>query len=488
MDTALLVTATACSLIAAALAALVLIRFASVGRGRETFERELRALGTQVEVLKSQGVDLERDLRQDLAIHRNEQASAAQMLRTEVGEQTARFTQTTQQQFASHTQAQSEQLKRFAEGLAQLQQTLLQQLSTAAAAQAEQAKLAADRLMQLTQSSDQRLDAIRVALEQRLDVLRTENAKKLDEMRATVDEKLQTTLEQRLGASFKQVSDRLEQVHRGLGEMQTLAAGVGDLKRVLTNVKSRGVWGEVQLSTLLSEALTPQQYAANVETVPDTNRRVEFAIRLPGKGDDGRPCWLPIDCKFPLEDWRRLHDALERADLAAADESRKSLMDFMKQQAKTIRDLYVSPPFTTDFAILFVPTEGLYAEIMARPGFAEMLQREYRVMVTGPTNFLALLNSLQMGFRTLAIEQRSSEVWKVLGAVKTDFLKFSDILAKTQKKLQEASNTIDEARGKSTTITRKLRDVEALPEVDAVQLLEGVLPPELADDPADEPR
>ncbi len=488
MDTPLLVAAVLLSGVSAVLALFVLLRHSAGARADERVHESLHALTTRLEVLKAQGVDLERDLRQDLAIQRNEQANAAQMLRTEVGEQTTRFTHTTQQQFAAHTQAQSEQLKAFAERLAQLQQTMLQQLSAAANAQASQAKFAVEGMTQLRQSSDQRLEAIRVALEQRLDALRSENAKKLDEMRATVDEKLEKTLEQRLGASFKQVSDRLEQVHRGLGEMQTLAAGVGDLKRVLTNVKSRGVWGEVQLSTLLSEALTPQQYASNVETVPGTNRRVEFAIRLPGKGDDERPCWLPIDCKFPLEDWRRLHDALERADLAAADESRKSLMDFMKQQAKTIRDLYVSPPFTTDFAILFVPTEGLYAEIMARPGFAEMLQREYRVMVTGPTNFLALLNSLQMGFRTLAIEQRSSEVWKVLGAVKTDFLKFSDILAKTQKKLQEASNTIDEARGKSTTISRKLRDVEALPEVDAVQLLEGVLPAEIAEDAADEPR
>jgi DNA recombination protein RmuC len=315
------------------------------------------------------------------------------------------------------------------------------------------------------------LEQVRATVEQRLDVLRGDNAQKLEQIRATVDEKLHATLEQRLGASFKQVSDQLEQVYKGLGEMQTLATGVGDLKRVLANVKTRGTWGEVQLGALLAEMLTAQQFDANVETVPGSGKRVEFAIRLPGRGDDGKPCWLPVDAKFPLDDWQRLQDALERADAAAADASRKSLADFLKLQAKTIHNSYVSPPFTTDFAILFVPTEGLYAEMMSRPGFAELLQRDYRVTLSGPNNFLALLNSLQMGFRTLAIEQRSSDVWKVLAAIKTDFARFGDILARTQKKLHEASSTIDEARSKTTTITRKLRDVEALPEADADRLL-----------------
>jgi DNA recombination protein RmuC len=308
-------------------------------------------------------------------------------------------------------------------------------------------------------------------VEQRLDLLRGENAKKLDEMRATVDEKLQATLESRLGESFKLVSDRLEQVHKGLGEMQNLAAGVGDLKRVLTNVKTRGTWGEVQLGALLDEVLAPGQFDRNVATRPGSSERVEYAIRMPGRGDDGAPCWLPIDCKFPLDAWQRLQDAIERADVDAVEASRRTLEQFFKTQAKDIRDKYVAPPHTTDFAILFVPTEGLFAEAVARPGLADALQRDCRVMLAGPTTLAATLNSLQMGFRTLAIEKRSTEVWRVLGAVKTEFVKFGDILAKTQKKLQEASNTIDQARGKSTTIARKLRDVEALPLADSEQLL-----------------
>ena len=290
-----------------------------------------------------------------------------------------------------------------------------QQLTAMAGLQQRQLQNFGEQLGALTATSEQRLEAVRVTVEQRLDALRVDNSAKLEQMRATVDEKLQATLDQRLSASFKTVSERLEQVHRGLGEMQSLATGVGDLKRVLANVKTRGMWGEVQLAALLAEVLTPQQYAANVETVPGSNRRVEFAIKLPGRGDDAAVCWLPVDAKFPLEEWQRLQDALERADMPAADGARKALADFLRAQAKTIRAAYVAPPYTTDFAILFVPTEGLYAEMMARAGFAEALQRDYRVTLTGPTNFLALLNSLQMGFRTLAIEQRSSEVWRVLG-------------------------------------------------------------------------
>jgi DNA recombination protein RmuC len=393
-------------------------------------------LRTHLQSLSAQNERLERELRAELVQARIESTGNAQTARGELSATIGQFSQTLQAQLATMAHVQNE------------------------------------RLSTLTLSNEQRLEAVRKTLEQRLELLRSDNAQKLEQMRATVDEKLHATLELRLGESFKQVSDRLEQVHKGLGEMQTLAVGVGDLKRVLTNVKTRGTWGEVQLGTLLAEVLTPQQFDKNVETVPNSGKRVEFAIRLPGKGD-GKPCWLPVDAKFPLDDWQRLQDALERADASAADVSRKALADFLKLQARTIRDSYVSPPFTTDFAILFVPTEGLYAEMMSRPGFAELLQRDYRVTLTGPTNFLALLNSLQMGFRTLAIEQRSSEVWKVLAAVKTDFTKFGEILGRTQKKLQEASNTIDEARGKSTTIARKLRDVEALPDVDTERLLTG---------------
>ena len=329
----------------------------------------------------------------------------------------------------------------------------------------------AQTLAQLTESNERRLDAIRATVEQKLELLRADNTHKLEQMRATVDEKLQTTLERRLGESFKLVSDRLEQVHKGLGEMQTLAVGVGDLKRVLTNVKTRGTWGEVQLGMLLSEVLTPQQYDANVETVPGSRKRVEYAIRFPGRGEDGAPCWLPVDAKFPLNDWQRLQDALERADAPAADAARKALADFLRLQAKTIRESYVAPPHTTDFAILFVPTEGLYAEMMSRPGFAEQLQRDFRVTLTGPTNFLALLNSLQMGFRTLAIERRSSEVWKTLAMVKTEFTRFADVLAGVKKKLDEAGSTIDKAGVRTRAMARTLHEVEALPDEEAERLL-----------------
>jgi DNA recombination protein RmuC len=261
-------------------------------------------------------------------------------------------------------------------------------------------------------------------------------------------------------------------VHKGLGEMQSLAVGVGDLKRVLSNVKRRGTWGEMQLGALLSEILIPGQYGINVETIPGTGRRVEFALRMPGRADEPA-CWIPIDAKFPVEEWERLQDALERADVEAAEGARKALAGFLRQQAKMVRANYVSPPHTSDFAFLYLPTESLYAEMMARSGLADELQREHRVMIAGPSNFLALLNIVQMGFRTVAIEQRTSEVWLTLGAVRTEFRKFADVLQRAQKKLQEASNTIEEARGKTTTIERRLREVEGVPENESGRLLRG---------------
>jgi DNA recombination protein RmuC len=445
----------------AVLAAAVLWRVSGLGRQREEETRgairESAELRTRLESLTTQLAHVERDVRQDLANTRTEQGVAAGGLRTEVAGALGQFRDTTQQQLTDMATLQQRQLTAFAADLAKL-----------------------------TQSNEQRQDAMRATIEQRLDALRVDNAAKLEQMRATVDEKLQTTLEQRLGESFKIVSERLEQVHRGLGEMQSLATGVGDLKRVLANVKTRGMWGEVQLAALLAEVLTPQQYGANVETVPGSGQRVEFAIRLPGRGHDDVPCWLPVDAKFPLEEWQRLQDALERADLAAADAARKSLADFLRGQAKTIRGAYVSPPHTTDFAILFVPTEGLFAEMMARPGFAEALQHDYRVVLVGPTNFLALLNSLQMGFRTLAIEQRSSEVWRVLGAVKTEFAKFGDVIAKAKEKLDQASRTLDQTGVRSRAISRQLREVEALPDDDAQRLLGSPLLHDADDAPVDD--
>ena len=317
---------------------------------------------------------------------------------------------------------------------------------------------------------------MRSTVEQKLTAIQTDNEKKLEQMRATVDEKLHATLEQRLGESFKQVADRLEQVHRGLGEMQGLAKDVGSLNRVLTNVKTRGMFGEVQLAGLLEQVFTPEQYGAQVETVPGSNARVDFAIKLPGRRDDGLPLWLPIDAKFPREDYDRLLDAQERADKPEADAAARAIEQRLRLEAKTIREKYVAPPHTTEFAILFVPTEGLYAEALRRPGLMEALQREYRVTLAGPTTLLATLTSLQMGFRTLALEQRSAEVGEVLGAVKTEFGKFGDVLTKTRKKLKEATDTIDDAQTRTNVMTRKLKSVESLSESRAQALLPGPAP------------
>jgi DNA recombination protein RmuC len=339
----------------------------------------------------------------------------------------------------------------------------------------KQMKLAIDSLdaglAAMRNASDERFENLRATIDRKLKEIQEGNAAKLDEMRKTVDEKLQGTLEKRLGESFKQVSERLELVHKGLGEMQTLASGVGDLKRVLTNVKTRGTWGEVQLSNLLEQILIPEQYAANVATKPGSPERVEFAIKLPGRERGEGQVWLPIDAKFPKEDYERLVEAAERANPEAVELAAKALEEQVRHEASEIQKKYVDPPHTTDFGILFLPTEGLYAEVLRRPGLAERLQRENRVMVAGPTTLAALLNSLQMGFRTLAIEQRSSEVWQVLGAVKTEFAKFGEVMDKVQKKLQEATNVIDTAKSRSNVIRRKLKDVEGLPSAQATALL-----------------
>lgn len=375
--------------------------------------------------------------------------------------------------------------------LATFQQMLLTQSGDVARTQNEQIDSFRGQLAQtqvqteaalrrFSETLAEQLQRLSEANERRLIALQQGNEQKLDQMRATVDEKLSATLEQRLGESFKQVADRLEQVHKGLGEMQTLARDVGSLNRVLTNVKTRGIFGEVQLAALLDQVFTPEQYAVNVATVPKSNDRVEFAIRLPGQRDDGQPLWLPIDAKFPREDYERLLDAHERADAPGVEIAAKAIENRLKLEAKAIRDKYIAPPHTTDFGILFVPTEGLYAEALRRPGLVDTLQREYKVMLAGPTTLLATLTSLQMGFRTLALEKRSAEVWEVLGAVKTEFGKFGDVLAKTKKKLEEAANTIDQAEVRSRAMARQLKGVEALPEARALQLLPA------RDDAADE--
>ncbi|MFC5428559.1 DNA recombination protein RmuC [Paraburkholderia denitrificans] len=426
---------------------------------------------------------------------RNEIARTAQASRSEFGGGFAQVQQALASHLTSIATVQNNQIDGFAQQLVKLTETNAQQLEAVRQSLQQQAQQARDeqgaalrhfgnvlaqQLAQLTEANDRRFAEVRATLEQRLKDIEANNAAKLEEMRRTVDEKLHATLEQRLGESFKLVSDRLEQVHRGLGEMQTLAAGVGDLKKVLTNVKTRGTWGEVQLEALLEQMLTPDQFAKNVATVPKSSERVEFAIRLPGRGDAGAgdaaaPVWLPIDAKFPREDYERLIDAQERADVAAIDEAGRALEARIKAEARTIAEKYVAPPHTTDFALLFLPTEGLYAEILRRPGLTDLLQRDFRVTVAGPTTLTALLNSLQMGFRTLAIERRSSEVWQVLGAVKTEFGKFGDVLAKTKTQLETVTRSIEAAEVRTRAMNRKLRDVEALPGEEATNLLGDAL-------------
>ncbi len=324
----------------------------------------------------------------------------------------------------------------------------------------------------LRRGVEDQLTRVQRANEEQLGRLLTDNNMKLEQMRQTVSEKLEGTLERRLGESFKMIGDRLEAVHKGLGEMQTLAIGVGDLKKVMTNVKTRGIWGEIQLGTLLEQLLAPEQYGVNIQTKKEHNGRVEFAIKLPGKGEGTQEfVWLPIDAKFPMENYHRLVDCHDRGDLVAAELEIKALEVFIKASAKDISQKYLSPPDTTDFAFMYLPTEGLYGEVTRRAGLLETLQRDYRVTVTGPANFAATLNALQMGFRTLAIQKRSSEVWEILGAAKTEFGKFDDILGKVQKKIQEAGNVIDDAQRRGRVIVKKLKAVQELPEGEAARLL-----------------
>ena len=316
-----------------------------------------------------------------------------------------------------------------------------------------------ERFSQMSESTARGLENLRTSLQSQLTMLRQENDQQLSAMRRTVDEQLTQHLDKRLNASFAQVSARLEQVYKGLGEMQNLAVGVGDLKKVLTNVKTRGIWGEMQLGALLGQVLTREQYAENIEIVPGSQERVEFAVRLPGK--DEHAVWLPIDSRFPQEDYLRLVEASQQGDAAGVETARRALMTRVKIEGKRIASKYIAPPHSTDFAIMFLPVEGLYAEVMRDMDTAEQLQREQRVVIAGPSTFAALLNALQMGFRTLAIEQRSSEVWKLLGAVKNDFGRFAEVLEKTQQRLRQASDSIDTAFTRTRAIQRRLGQVEA---------------------------
>ena len=341
--------------------------------------------------------------------------------------------------------------------LAALQKTLADTLTT--------------QLQGLSESNARRMNEVRETMEKQLNQLQSTNSAKLDEMRATVDEKLQNTLQARLGESFKQVADRLEQVHKGLGEMQTLAQGVGDLKHLLTNVKTRGIFGEAQLASLLEQVFTVDQYGAQIATKPGSKNVVDFAVKLPGRSMDGEPLWLPIDAKFPNEDYERLLEAQANADVMGAEAAGKALEQRIRLEAKSISEKYIEPPYTTDFAILFLPTEGLYAEVLRRPGLMESLQREHRITLAGPTTLLAMLSSLQMGFRTLALEKRSSEVWQVLGAVKTEFAKFGGMLDKARSQTETVLKTLTDADVRTRAMGRALKQVEALPEDQSAKLL-----------------
>ena len=393
---------------------------------------------------------LERELRREMT-------ESARAGRQETAQNLATFQQTLVQQSAEATRTQNTQIDAFGQQLAGLQKSLSDTLST--------------QLTGLSESNARRMAEVRQTLDIQLAQLQTTNAAKLDEMRATVDEKLQSTLQARLGESFKQVADRLEQVHKGLGEMQTLAQGVGDLKHLLTNVKTRGIFGEAQLASLLEQVFVSDQYAVQVATRPGSKNVVDFAIKLPGKADDGTPLWLPIDAKFPNEDYERLLDAQGRAHVADAEAAGKALEIRIRLEAKSIAEKYIEPPYTTDFAILFLPTEGLYAEVLRRPGLMEALQREHRITLAGPTTLLAMLSSLQMGFRTLALEKRSSEVWQVLGAVKTEFGKFGDVLAKVKSQTEGVLKTLDNAEVRSRAMGRALKKVEALPDAQVPHLI-----------------
>ncbi len=441
-------------LLVLAAAQLLLLAWSLFRRAPKTDHTELIA------TLGARNERSERDLRHEIGEN-------ARGTRQEMAQAFASFQQTLLLQNAESTRTQNAQIDAVGQQLAQLQKTLADTLNT--------------QLQGLSESNARRLAEVRTTMETQLAQLQQSNTAKLEEMRKTVDEKLQSTLEARLGESFKQVADRLEQVHKGLGEMQTLAQGVGDLKHLLTNVKTRGIFGEAQLGALLEQVFTVDQYAAQVATRPGARHTVDFAIRLPGRTAEGDALWLPIDAKFPNEDYERLLDAQQRADPIAAELAGRALETRIWLEAKAIEEKYIAPPHTTDFAILFLPTEGLYAEVLRRPDLMQGLQRRHRITLAGPTTLLAILNSLQMGFRTLALEKRSSEVWQVLGAVKAEFGKFGDVLTRVKNQAQTVLNTLDQAQTRSNVMHRALRQVEALPEAQA----QAFLPPAAEGD--DEP-
>ncbi len=405
----------------------------------------------------------DRTLREEMAKSRDESSAAARLGREELSCAIRDMREEANANRKAHREEIAASLKNFND-------SVLKSVTDLSALQKAELGAVIEELGKLTTSNESKLEGLRSVVDGRLKEIQENNATQLDQMRATVDEKLQGTLEKRLGESFKHVADRLEQVHKSLGEMQTLATGVGDLKKLFGNVRARGAWGEVQLGALIADMLTPDQYEENVATKEGSGERVEFAIKLPGD-EDGGVVFLPVDSKFPLDDYQRLVEAQEKADLVEIESSGRRLEAAVKTCAKQISEKYLEPPRTTDFGLMFLPSEALYAEVARRTGLLELVRREYRVNVCGPSTLAVTLNAFRMGFRTLAIQKRSSEVWKLLGAVKTQFGQFGDLLDKLKKKLEQATDTVDGAARKSRTIERKLRDVEVLPEPEAQALL-----------------
>ncbi len=441
-------------IILVSIALLIVINLVNLFSGREASARSVQS---KLEMFENRLAEYGKSLREEFAANRKEYGVNFQEFRRELGEQFTRFTNLIQQKVDG---LQSFSVKDAREGRTELSSTL----------------------KHFEEKITSNLELIRKSVDNGLSSMQRDNNEKLEQMRKTVDEKLHSTLEKRLGESFKLVSDRLESVQKGLGEMQTLATGVGDLKKVLSNVKSRGVIGEYQLAAILEQLMTPQQYSKNVMTKPGSRENVEFAVKIPDKTGANDFIWLPIDSKFPTENYQRLLSAYEAGDRALIDESVKLLSANIEKSARDIRDKYIEPPHTTDFAVMFLPFEGLYAEVLRIPGLFEKLQNVYRVTVTGPTTVSALINSLQMGFRTLAIEKRTGEVWQVLGAVKTEFGKFGDILDQTRKKLDAARAELDKTGVRTRRITSRLREVETLPD----ESIAGVLAVSSASDPGED--
>lgn len=429
-----------------------------------------------LETIDNKQRKLEEGIRAEIAKNREELSIGSKLLREEVMSSLKILNDTISGNMRDMANLQKNQLDLFSDNSTKLIRINEEKIDSARTSVDSNLKAFSNsiitRMTEMSNLQNNQFEGMRKTLEERLQFLQEENSKKLEQMRATVDEKLHETLERRLGESFKLVSDKLDMVGQGLGEMKVLATGVGDLKNVLTNIKTRGTWGEIQLGNLLDQILTPEQYERNVATKKGSRENVEFALKLPGKED--HVVWIPIDAKFPKEDYERLVSAQDAANPVLVDEALKALEIRIKQEAKDIRDKYLDPPNTTDFGILFLSAEGLYAEVLRIPGLCEVLQRKFRVMVAGPTTLAALLNSLQMGFKTLAIEKRASEVWNLLGAVKTEFGKFGDLLEKTHQQIMKVGDTIDVASRKSRTIERKLRDVQVLPAKESAELIESL--------------